>query len=213
MINDTCDFGIKRRLINLDDLKEVGFRATRRLLDVQRISHDCPIGAAAFDALHHPVVVDQRRVSALRFGDPRVQAVFAAVLLYAVLLYAVLLYAFLLYAFLLYAFLPMGFTNRQTREAVAGLLSTDTYGPRQATCDLRRLRLRGMIERIPSSHRYRLTESGQKIALACCRIYRRTLTPTLAAALDHKAPPRIGRSLHALDHEIGKLWQGRTLAA
>ncbi len=145
MINNTYDFGIKRRLINLDDLKEVGFHATRRLLDVQRISHDCPIGAATFDALHQPVVVDERRVSALRFGDPRIQAVLAAILLHV--------------------FLPMGFNNRQMREAVADLLSTDTYGSRQATYDLRRLRLRGLIEMIPSSHRYRLTQEGRRSLL------------------------------------------------
>ena len=53
VINNAYDFGVKRGPINLEDLKEVGFRTTRRFLDVQRISHDCPIGAAAFDALHH----------------------------------------------------------------------------------------------------------------------------------------------------------------
>ena len=80
VINDTDDFGIKRRLINLDDLKEVGFRANRRLLDVQRISHDCPVGVTTFEDLHQPMVIDERRVSALRFGDPRIQAVLAAIL-------------------------------------------------------------------------------------------------------------------------------------
>jgi len=54
VINDTYDFGAKRRLRNLDDLKEVGFKANRRLLDVQRISHDRPIGLKTFDALHRP---------------------------------------------------------------------------------------------------------------------------------------------------------------
>ncbi len=193
VINDTYDFGIKRRLINLDDLKEVGFRANRRLLDVQRISHDCPVGVATFDELHQPVLVDERRVSALRFGDPRIQAVLAAILLHG--------------------FLPMGFNNRQMREAVAQLLVTEAYGSRQATYDLRRLRLRGLIERIPSSHRYRLTQTGQRIALAYCRIYRRTLTPTLAAVFDDKAPPRLGRVVRTLDDEIGKLWEGQPLAA
>ncbi len=193
VINDTYDFGVKRRLINLEDLKEAGFQATRRLLDVQRISRDCPIGVATFDVLHQPVVVDERRVSALRFGDPRIQAVLAAILLHA--------------------FLPSGFSNRQMREAVAQLLLTDAYGSRQATYDLRRLRLRGLIERIPSSHRYRLTQDGQRIALAYCRIYRRTLTPTLATVFDNKAPPKLGRVIRTLDDEIGKLWQGQPLAA
>ena len=40
-INDTRDFNIGKRLHNLPALREVGFKANRRLLDVQRISHDC----------------------------------------------------------------------------------------------------------------------------------------------------------------------------
>lgn len=39
-INDTRDFGIGKRLHNLPAVREVGFRANRRLLDVQRISHE-----------------------------------------------------------------------------------------------------------------------------------------------------------------------------
>ena len=41
VINDIHDFAIGRRLNNLEDLMEVGFAANRRLLGVQRISHDC----------------------------------------------------------------------------------------------------------------------------------------------------------------------------
>ncbi|PVY94764.1 hypothetical protein, partial [Actinomycetospora cinnamomea] len=39
-INDTRDFGIGKRLLNLPALRQIGFPANRRLLDVQRISHD-----------------------------------------------------------------------------------------------------------------------------------------------------------------------------
>ena len=160
---------------------------------LDHISHDCPVGMAAFVELHQPMVVNERRVSALRFGDPRIQAVLAAILLYA--------------------FLPMGFNNRQMREAVAQLLVSEAYGSRQATYDLRRLRLRGLIERIPSSHRYRLTNTGQRVALAYCRIYRRTLTPTLAAVFDNKMPSKLGRVVRTLDDEINKLWERQPLAA
>ena len=72
VINNTYDFDVRRRLRNLDDLNEVGFKANRRLLDVQRISHDCPIGGETFDALHRPAVAHDRRVSAMRFGDLRI---------------------------------------------------------------------------------------------------------------------------------------------
>ena len=80
VVNDTCDFAIGRRLCNLDDLQKIGFAANRRLLRVQRISHHCQLGAEVFDGLHRPAVVDDRRVSALRFGDPRVQALLATLL-------------------------------------------------------------------------------------------------------------------------------------
>src|ERR671912_2267627 len=47
-INDTRDFGIGKLLKNLPALRQIGFQANRRLLDVQKISHDCSIGEDAF---------------------------------------------------------------------------------------------------------------------------------------------------------------------
>ena len=73
-INDTRDFAIGRRLENLAQLRKIGFQANRRLLDVQRISHDCAIGEQALAQLERPTVVDGQRVSGLRLSDPRVQA-------------------------------------------------------------------------------------------------------------------------------------------
>ena len=72
---------------------------------------------------------------------------------------------------------------------------------------------RGLIGRMPSSHRYRLTRDGHRIALSCCRIYRWTLTPTLAAVFDRKAPARLGRIVRTLDDGIKRLWEGLPLAA
>src|SRR6266542_4173982 len=53
-INDSRDFGIGKRLCNLPALREVGFSANRRLLAVQRLSHDPAIGATAITALTTP---------------------------------------------------------------------------------------------------------------------------------------------------------------
>jgi len=47
-INDAYDFAIGRRLSNLPALRAVGFAANRRLLDVQRMSHDGTIGEDTF---------------------------------------------------------------------------------------------------------------------------------------------------------------------
>jgi hypothetical protein len=54
--------------------RKIGFAANRRLLDVQRIGHDCFIGEAAFQDMQKPVTVGDQRAAALRFADPRVQA-------------------------------------------------------------------------------------------------------------------------------------------
>ena len=195
VINDTYDFDVGRRLKNLDDLKQIGFAANRRLLGVQTLSHDCTIGAETLADLHRPAHIDGQRASALRFGDPRVQALLAALLRFDLL--------------------PAGFRNRELREAVAPLrgMSVDDYKPGQMTYDLRRLRLRGLIERIPHSQRYRLTAEGLCIALAYHRTQARVLGPVLSATLDGESTTRLQAAVAAYDREVGHLWEGHALAA
>ena len=73
-INNAYDFGVGRRLHNLPRLRQIGFAANRRVLEVEKLSHDCHVGAERFQTLQQPVEVDGQRGSALRFADPRVQA-------------------------------------------------------------------------------------------------------------------------------------------
>src|SRR5437762_7834358 len=54
-INNTYDFGIGRRLCNLPRLRAIGFAANRRLLDVERLSHDCVLAETTFQAINGPV--------------------------------------------------------------------------------------------------------------------------------------------------------------
>lgn len=161
-INHTPDFGIGKRLQNLPQLRRIGFTANRRLLDVQRISHDCALGEDDFRRVTQPLVVHGQRASALRFDDPRV--------------------LLLLSCLLLFVLLPRGFSNRDLREHLAPLLGLDPSRMTQGrmTYDLRRLRFHGIIERIPSSHRYRITPFGLRTALFFTRVYNRILRPGLA---------------------------------
>ena len=82
-INNTYDFKVGRRLHNLDTLRQIGFAANRRVLEVEKVSHDCHIGMEAFERLQQPVEVEEQRASALRFGYKRVQALFTALCLFA----------------------------------------------------------------------------------------------------------------------------------
>ena len=106
--------------------------------------------------------------------------------------------------------LPAGFRNRELRQAVAPLrgMSLDDYNAGQMTYDLRRLRLRGLIERIPHSQRYRLTAEGLCLALAYHRTQARVLGPVLSATLDGESTTRLRAALAAYDREVGHLWEG-----
>ena len=161
-INDTRDFGIGKRLSHLPALRRIGFQANRRLLDVQRISQDCHLGEDAFRRINEPVELDGQHASGLRFADVAVQA--------------------LLSALLVFRLLPRGFSSRDLRDHWAPLLGkapTDmTMG--QMGYHVRRLRLHGLIDRIPGTHRYRLTRQGGRAALFCTRAYNRLLRPGLA---------------------------------
>jgi hypothetical protein len=68
--------------VNLPALQEVGAHANRRLLDVQRLSHDPVLGEATLERLTLPAVVDGQRASALRFGDDRAQTLLSALVIF-----------------------------------------------------------------------------------------------------------------------------------
>jgi hypothetical protein len=54
-INNTYDFGVGKRLHNLPKLREIGFAANRRLLEMERLSHDCILSEDTFQAVNRPV--------------------------------------------------------------------------------------------------------------------------------------------------------------
>ena len=113
--------------------------------------------------------------------------------------------------------LPGGFANRQLRETLAPLLgvSVDQYGQGRMTYDLRRLRLHGLIERIPHTQRHAITEAGVRVALCYHRVFVRVLRPALSHVMDQPATSNspLNRVIHRFDREIHRLWEGIPLAA
>jgi DNA-binding PadR family transcriptional regulator len=84
----------------------------------------------------------------------------------------------------MFRLLPEGFSNQDVREKIARLLvrPADQFTPGQMSYQLRRLRLRGLIERLEGTHRYRLTECGMRTALFYLCSHSRVIRP-LASAL------------------------------
>lgn len=196
-INDTRDFEIGKRLKNLPKLRKIGFATNRQLLQVQQLSHDCTLGEERFQKLQSPVIADQQRAAALRFGDPRVLA--------------------LLQVLVLFCFLPEGFRNHTLREHYARLLGLDptTLTQGQMTYQLRRLKMHGLIQRIPKTHRYHLTALGLRAALFLSRLYARAIRPGLSL-IDPQALPSdhgLQRAFKNLDKRINLFCQQEKLAA
>jgi len=196
-INNTKDFYIGKSLRNLPALRQIGFAANRRLLEVQTITHDSILAEEIFQQLNRPRSVDNQRVSALRFADPTVQAVWNALLLFHLL--------------------PAGFSNRDLRRNLAALLGQplERFTPGRMTYQLRRLRLHGLIERVPKTHRYCVTSFGFRVAVFCTRIYARILRPGLGLALPPTSPyPRsLRRSFDKLEQELASWVEQAKLAA
>ncbi|WP_424744613.1 hypothetical protein [Mycobacterium sp.] len=90
---------------------------------------------------------------------------------------------------------------RRRTPAPAGLLGGATYTMNQASYDLARLRINGLITRVPGRNRYRLTDDGLRFAIFYTKLHDRLLR-TLLAADRPPAPPALRKALHTIDIHI-----------
>ena len=172
-INDTRDFGIKRRVTaeNWDALIDVGHQVNQRLLDHQLDACACAPDATLLERVVLPSVTpDGLPAPGLRFGEPRTMVLLACLCSFQHLF--------------------AGLTNRSLRELIAGLIPG--YTARQMTYDLRRLRRKGFIQRIPRTQRYELTREGRRLAVFFTKTYTRIVNPSLAE-LDPALPNEIAK--------------------
>jgi hypothetical protein len=121
-----------------------------------------------------------RRAPALRFGDPRVQALAGACTT---------------------SLAVTGITNKSLRALMTGLQGGANYTMNQASYDLARLRVNGLITRIPGRNRYRLTNDGLRFAIFYTKVHDRLLRPLLAAD-QPPASPQLRKALHTIDIHI-----------
>jgi hypothetical protein len=174
VISDTRDFGIGRRVctMNWNALRAVGESANRRLCDAElQTAQPAPDVVTLTHVTRPSTTTDGLHAPALPFGDPRVMALLAALVLFT---HAV-----------------NGFDNRQLVRLVQRFWD-QPYSTRQATYDLRRLRRKALIARLPHSHRYQLTPFGRRAAVLFTKAHGRVLAPGLAL-LDPTLPTDLTR--------------------
>jgi len=130
VVNSPDDLRCHRRLVHLDELQARARAVNRRLLDTERVGQGCVLASPAFERIARPTLTeDGRKAPALRFGDLRVQALAGAL---CTTMLAV-----------------TGITNKSLRALMTGLLEGTAYTMNQAGYDLTRLRVNGLITRIP----------------------------------------------------------------
>ena len=184
------DFGVNKGLVNLPYLQKIGRQINRRLLEVERVSHNSGLSGDSIQRLVQPTVTeDGEKAPSLKFGHPRVMA--------------------LLLALTLFQHLVDGFHNRDLRGLVADLLgvTTEQYTASQMTYDLRRLRLKGLIFRPPRTNRYFVTPYGWKVARLFSRLESRIFRPAMAmfTANDAVLPFPLRRALDRVDAQLDVL--------
>jgi hypothetical protein len=195
-INNPHDFDVGKDLSNWAYLRKLAADINRRLLDTERVSQDCLLSAESFARVSEPTTTESgQRAPGLRFGQPRVMALFAALSRFAPGL--------------------NGFRHAEIRTILQTLLGgkSATYTASQMSYDLRRLRLKGLIARIEGSHQYILTTYGRKIAYLMTKLQRRIFDVASAAIETTEAlPSQLARAFRQLDTELEKLVADAQLA-
>jgi hypothetical protein len=184
------DFGINKGLANLPYLQKVGRQINRRLLEVERVSHNSGLSGDSIQRVVQPTeTMDGKKAPGLKFGQPRVMA--------------------LLLALTLFQHLIDGFRNQDLRKQVADLLGVtiSDYSSNQMTYDLRRLRLKGLIYRPAGTHRYFVTPYGWKVARLFSRLEARVFRPAMAMFTGNDAvlPFPLRQALNRVDSQLDLL--------
>jgi hypothetical protein len=113
---------------------------------------------AILEAIVLPSIHDGQRAPGLRFGEPPTMALLGSIAAFAHVI--------------------GGLTNKSLRAQMRAHWRAD-YSAAQATYDLRRLRLKGLIARIAGSNTYRVTLQGLRISAFFTTLAVRVIIPTL----------------------------------
>ena len=77
------DFGVNKGLANLLYLQKLGRQINRRLLEVERVSHNSGLSGDSIQRMVQPAVTeDGKKVPGLKFGQPRVMALLLALTMF-----------------------------------------------------------------------------------------------------------------------------------
>jgi hypothetical protein len=179
--HDTYDFGIGKKIENLPRLIERGRQINRSLLDLELQTQRPSAAASHFERIVMPSGEPGQRAPGLRLGDPRVVALYAVLARFALTV--------------------NGFRAGELQPLVEAYLG-EPYPMSRMAYDLRRLRLNGLIQRLPRSHRYQLTAEGRRIIPFCSKLYSRAVCAGLRRMEANQPPMPLSLAARAYDLAI-----------
>jgi len=197
-VNNAADFDLKKTLnaANWRALRHLGAEINERFLDALTCDQAGLPDPGTLAAVVLPSTHDGQRAPGLRFGEPRTMALLAALASFG--------------------HVCAGLTNASLRQLMAELFDP-AYRTAQATYDLRRLRLKGLIVRAPGTHTYWVTSYGRRIATFLTKLAARVVVPALTAlespATPPRRPPALAAAWRAYEAELNDFIAAAALAA
>ena len=166
--NDPKRFGVGRLLTNFSLLKDQMTATLQRFLQLQHAVLDNTLDRGQLAALAQTSELGRSRVPGIKLENERI-----------------------LTALHIAAHLgtdPRGFTAAQLRERICSR-TAQPYSASQASYDLRKLRAKAILEPLPHTHRYVLSQLGARLTPVLYKFHTLFLTPSLALATTPSAPP------------------------
>jgi hypothetical protein len=192
--NNLADFGIRKQLCHLGEVREKFTAMLDRFADAKAGHLNVHGHLDLIAAIARPVVRGKARVAGIKLENTRLMRLLEVLLRRA----------------------GGSFGPWRTDTLRAAILDEFALSPRQYTLnqiryDLRKLAAHGLIERIEHTYSYRLSATGQKIAVLLTLFARRIYGPVCSSVLDRRpesesAPPSpFEQAYHKLDESMDAL--------
>ena len=157
--NDPRDLGLKKGLENFGALRERLLSLVADLQKAQTPVLATTVNRGELTALAKPGMVNQVPTAGIRLENERILTVLAAM--------PQLVHC------------PEGFRSQDVCRLVEGVLQRP-YDRSQATCDLRKLRGKGLVETVEGRRLYRATPEGLRVSTVLSKLKDALLEPLLA---------------------------------
>ena len=166
--NNVYDYGVHKAVENLSPLRERAGAILDRYLDAQQDILETFVDRGQLRRLSQPTQTPKgRRIPGLKLDHPRQLA--------------------LMQALVRFAHLAAGgtFTTRELHPQVAQALglAPDQYKLTSLRYELSKLRAKGLLEKLPHSHRYRLLPEGYRLCVVYLKLFEKIYAPLTAGVL------------------------------